>query len=82
MTHHHHDHHSSSSDMTFNERMTTLLNHWIKHNEEHARTYLDWAAKAKSQNLDEIAPLLAEAADMTHAISHKFEAAINIIQDK
>jgi len=56
--------------------MIKLLEHWIKHNEDHARTYMDWAQKAKEKNKSETARLLEDAAEMTLLIGKKFESAI------
>lgn len=78
MTHHHHDHEIQSA-LSFNERMIKLLEHWIKHNEDHAQTYRDWAQKAKEKNNTKAGTMLEDAAEMTLSISEKFESAIKLI---
>ncbi len=60
--------------------MIKLLEHWIKHNEDHANTYLDWAKKAKEKGMGEAGQLLEDAAEMTRMISEKFEAAGEIVR--
>ena len=80
MTHHHHDHahhhhHDIKSDLTFTEKLIKLLDHWVKHNEDHADTYKDWAEKAKDNELTEIAELLEEVHDLTLQINDKFRQA-------
>ncbi len=86
MTHHHHhehDHHHDheiESTLSFNEKMIKLLEHWIKHNDDHAETYRDWAKKAKEKNMNEAGSLLEDAAEMTLEISKKFEEAADIIR--
>lgn len=81
MTHHHnhdHDHHHDhdiQSTLSFGEKMIKLLEHWIKHNNDHARTYRDWGRKAKEEGLSETASLLKEVAEMTDRITKKFEEA-------
>ena len=82
MTHHHHHHHDHEikSTLSFDEKMIKLLEHWIKHNEDHAKTYRDWAEKAKEKNMGEAGQLLEDAAEMTGMISKKFEAAGEIIR--
>ncbi len=89
MNHHHsheHDHHhghshthehdhGTPSTLSFTEKMAKLLDHWIKHNDDHASDYRTWAARATAENLPEAAALLEEVADMTRQISEKFEAA-------
>jgi hypothetical protein len=86
MTHHHHHdhdhehHHEVKSDLTFKEKMIKLLDHWMKHNQDHAATYKDWAEKAKTNDLPEISLLLEEVHDMTLKINDKFKEAANIIR--
>ncbi|MBW1727086.1 MAG: hypothetical protein JRF31_06850 [Deltaproteobacteria bacterium] len=83
--HHHHDHdhdhdHEIESTLTFDEKMIKLLEHWVKHNDDHAETYRDWAKKAKENHMDEAGSLILDAAEMTLAISKKFEEAARIIR--
>ena len=91
MTHHHdhdhsnvhqhdHDHHHKPSELTFEEKMIRLLEHWMAHNDDHARNYREWAEKARESGLPDVAPLLDHAAGMTEDISGKFEDAITIIK--
>ena len=80
MNHHNHSH-EIKSDLTFNEKLEKLLNHWIKHNEDHAQTYRDWAQKAKEKNKGKAALMLEDAAEMTLSISQKFESAIKFIDE-
>jgi hypothetical protein len=88
MTHHHHHHdhhhdhdHKSEGTLSFDEKMIKLLEHWIKHNDDHAETYRDWAKKAKEKNMDKAGSLLEDAAEMTLMISKKFEEAARIMQE-
>lgn len=86
MTHHHHHHHHHHHDhdiestLSFDEKMIKLLGHWIKHNDDHAETYRDWAKKAKEKDMDNVGSLLEDAAEMTLLISKKFEEAAHIIR--
>ncbi|MBI5589693.1 MAG: hypothetical protein HY881_04325 [Deltaproteobacteria bacterium] len=72
----HHHHHEVQSEMSFEEKMVKLLDHWIRHNDDHAGTYRGWAEKAGENHLDVVADLLNEAARMTIAINSRFEAAL------
>ncbi len=81
MTHHHHGHdhdhghhhgHDTESPMSFEQKMEKLLEHWIRHNSDHAHTYEDWAARANENGMGEAAALLKEVAQMTLAINDKF----------
>jgi hypothetical protein len=79
MTYHHSHNHEIQSTLTFDEKMIKLLEHWIKHNDDHAETYRDWAQKAKAKNMGKASSLLEDAAEMTLKISKKFEEAAALI---
>ena len=78
--HHHgheHDHnHDVQSNLSFDEKMIKLLEHWIKHNDDHAGTYKDWSKKAKDNNLEQAGLMIKEAAEMTLQINDKFREAL------
>ncbi len=78
--HHHHHDHDSHGELSFDEKMTKLLEHWIKHNQDHASNYRNWAEKAKANGKADIGVLLEEAAEMSLAINEKFAAASVIIR--
>ena len=81
--HHHHLHeHDSHGELSFDEKIEKMLSHWIKHNEDHASNYRNWAEKAKANGKADVGVLLEEAADMSLAINDKFEAALALISDK
>ena len=73
--HHHHDH-DSHEEIPFDEKMVKLISHCIKHNQDHALNYRNWAEKAKTNGKDQVAELLEEAAEMSLAVNEKFEAAL------
>ena len=86
MTHHHdHDHHNHhhdvKSDLTFEEKLIKLLDHWLKHNADHAETYREWAQRARSNNLPQVGALLDDIGDMTRAIDDKFLEARKSVPD-
>ena len=76
--HHHHHDHDSHSEMPFDEKLLKLLNHWIKHNEDHALNYRNWAEKAKANDQKKAAVLLAEAAEMSLAVNDKFRNVLTL----
>jgi len=80
MTHHDHSHghhhsHEESGEMSFDEKLKKILDHWIKHNMDHAETYRDWSERAQQAHMDDVARLLKEAADLNITMNEKFEAA-------
>ncbi len=79
---HHHDHHHAKAEMTFEEKVLKLLEHWIKHNDDHADTYRGWANQAKENHLEAVAAIIEEAAEMNLAVNEKFEQAKALITDK
>ena len=71
--HHHHHHEDAPATLSFEEKMIKLLDHWTKHNADHAASYRDWAARAGENGMAQVASLLADAAAMTDSIGEKIE---------
>jgi monoamine oxidase len=75
-SHDHHTHgqqHESKTAMSDKEKLVKLLDHWVAHNNDHAENYSQWSEKAeKMGGMEQIAGLLKDAAELTHAISDKF----------
>jgi hypothetical protein len=82
MTHHHHHHHDVKSDLTFEDKLIKLLEHWLKHNADHAGTYREWSEKARTNNLSQVADLLEQVSTMSVDLDDKFREALAIIQHK
>ncbi|MCD6430449.1 MAG: hypothetical protein J7L57_04430 [Deltaproteobacteria bacterium] len=71
--HEHHDHGPGGNDshchgcdnhqekMSFAEKLTMLLNHWIDHNDSHQTDYKKWAAQAKEEGHEEVVGKILEA---------------------
>jgi len=78
MSHHHH-HHETEGTLSFEAKLDKLLQHWIKHNVDHAATYTDWVGKTEEAGMEEIAAKLKEASDLTLTINHKFEEALTLL---
>jgi hypothetical protein len=79
--HHHHDHHhEAAGELSFNAKLEKILSHWIKHNEDHASNYRNWAEKAKANDMGKTANLLEAAADMSLVMNEKFEAALELVK--
>jgi len=83
-THHehhgHHHGHETDTQMTFEEKMVKLIEHWIKHNEEHAVQFRNWAQKAKENQLDELGNVLEEAAQKTLLLNAVFQKGNDLIK--
>jgi len=74
MSHEHHHHDDVKTELSFEEKIVKLLAHWIKHNDDHALTYNDWAQKAKDNQMPEISKALDSAAEATRVLNEQFEA--------
>ncbi len=72
-THHHHHHNNDDTVLTFEEKFVKLLEHWIKHNEDHADTYRDWMKKLEGSKVANAAEVLNKAAAMTEMINNEFK---------
>ncbi len=81
MTHHHDHHHDVTSDLTFEEKLIKLLEHWLKHNQDHAQTYREWAQRAKRNDLAQVGDLIDEIGVITRGIDEKIKQALDLIQD-
>ena len=83
-THHHdhgHAHDHADGNLTETQKIAKLLQHWIKHNDDHATNYTEWAQKADALGLTVTAERLRAAADLTQAVSREFAAAADAIHD-
>ena len=74
--HHHHDHHNhhdpdeNKQALTFPEKARKLIAHWIRHNEDHAHSYRQWADEFRRNDLSAAAAMLESAAELTSQINH------------
>ncbi len=62
--HNHHENHEHGQ-MSETEKLVKRVEHWIKHNDEHKKTYLEWAEKALKMNLKEVSDYLRNVAKLT-----------------
>jgi hypothetical protein len=78
MDHHHHEGHNTQhmSTLSEKEKLRKLLEYWMTHNEEHSKTYLEWAKKIESEGLKEVVNLLEEASHSTMSINRIFKEAL------
>lgn len=65
--------------MTDLAKLKKLLEHWAEHNEEHVKTYLEWAEKANASGDKELYEILREIAENTKRIEGLFEKAKKMI---
>ncbi len=79
MGHHDHRHsehaHHHSHPLSFSEKGSKLLSHWIQHNNDHAHNYRQWAAEFRLNQLPQVAALLESAAEATLRINQILDEA-------
>jgi len=83
--HHGHGHgpdHETTPEMAFPEKMEKLLNHWIKHNRDHAETYRKWADRAMKEGMLDIGQLIEEAAAINEKVDIALKNALERLKDK
>lgn len=80
---HHHNHnenhsHESEALVSNKEKIVKILNHWIKHNDDHTENYIKWAGIAKGENLFEVANILEDISKMSKEMNFLFEKALKL----
>jgi hypothetical protein len=78
--HHHHHYQNTESELTVLEKAVKMIEHWIKHNQDHSKTYREWADKLKKENLPDAAALIDEVAAIHDGINEKFQQAGELIR--
>jgi hypothetical protein len=82
--HHEHPPVSAGKDGEAISEMTKLkkmAEHWIGHNEEHARSYRLWADRAREAGQTEPGEILAGIAGETLELNRKFERIILLLNE-
>ncbi|MBI5026088.1 MAG: ABC transporter ATP-binding protein [Nitrospirae bacterium] len=69
-------------EMTDLEKLKKLLEHWMQHNTEHAKTYTEWAGKAEAMGENELAKTLKEIADETARMEKLFQKAKKVMNHR
>ncbi|SCY77743.1 hypothetical protein [Desulfoluna spongiiphila] len=72
---HDHDHHNDSAPLSLKEQLTTLLGHWVDHNEAHKGNYLTWAERARGGGYDGVSDLLKEIVGLTESVTERLKKA-------
>ena len=84
---HHHDHHDSGhgsgqSEMPMSEKLSKMVQHWLKHNADHAATYRQWAERARKAGMADVAEILESVAEDSQAINGDLERAGQVLAEK
>ncbi len=73
---HNHEHPHDMAPIGDREKMKKLLEHWLQHNEDHAKTYEKWADVAEESGEQEVVKALRKSAKLTREINIAFEKAL------
>ena len=60
------------------EKLKILLPHWMEHNDEHAKTYKDWAEKMSSLGKKELSEVLAVIHQESQKLRRLFQEALRV----
>lgn len=90
MSHYHEHHHGSvhshegehAGTLSFEEKLAKLLEHWIRHNAEHEKTYRGWAEQAGANGQAGVGECLGAAVELTAAVNRRFEEALGKLRGK
>lgn len=83
--HHHHHHHEEASSQqkpSEIEKLTKVVEHWIHHNEEHARSYEEWARRAREMGQEQVALILEQVSRETALQNQNFEKALSLLKTR
>lgn len=61
------------------KKLKHLLEHWMLHNEEHVRSYREWAEKADAAGEREVAEILRKVSDETARAQELFKKAHELL---
>jgi hypothetical protein len=57
------------------EKLHHLLGHWLEHNQEHAKSYLEWKDRAVAAGRPELGAILGDIAQRTSDLDELFRRA-------
>ncbi|MGV8073879.1 MAG: hypothetical protein AB2L11_04905 [Syntrophobacteraceae bacterium] len=85
MSHHDHEHHGhhypQQGALSETDKLFKMVRHWINHNEEHARSFRDWAKRAHDMGHEKVYLILEEVATGTELQSQNLEKALKLLKD-
>ena len=60
--------------------MIKMIEHWIQHNQDHAKSYREWAQRAEEQGRHEVCQILQAIADSTVQQNESMEKALRLLR--
>ena len=74
-TTHVHTHYNADA-LTLEQKLQTLLGHWIDHNDSHKNTFFTWAQRAKDQKINGVAKNLEVAGQLSTQVTAQLKEAL------
>ncbi len=71
----------SLNEMEEGKKIGVLLDHWIKHNHDHAAEYEKWAEKMEKGELEKVSPYLKKASELIIRCNQEFIQAKEVLED-
>lgn len=81
MEHHQHEGETSGGAVSEIARLRTMAEHWIGHNEEHARSYRLWAKRAREAGREGAGAILEGIAEQTLRQNGEFKRMLHLLDD-
>ncbi len=78
-SHRNHEVSHSHSDLTEESKLIKMVEHWIQHNEDHGRSYLDWAKRARLIGKVEVGEALERVARDAHVQNEHLLEALRLL---
>jgi ATP-dependent exoDNAse (exonuclease V) beta subunit len=61
------------------DKLTKMVEHWLHHNQDHARSFSDWAERARGLGRTDVAVLIEDAARQSLAQNELFQKALDLL---
>ncbi|MCI4625638.1 MAG: hypothetical protein L3V56_06725 [Candidatus Magnetoovum sp. WYHC-5] len=68
--------------MTQIERLKTLVEHWIEHNDEHEETYRQWEEQLKTMGYDDLSQSFNKICTESAKLNKLFKDTLDLIEEK
>jgi hypothetical protein len=75
--HHEHTHNHEKKELSINEKLTSLFQHWIDHNKSHQESYISWSKKAQEKDLQNVVACLEQVSNLTDEINVKLKETLD-----
>ncbi len=87
--HHHHEHHHDGDHhderhcdpekLSETHKLAKMMEHWVRHNEDHAKSFRDWSDRARAAGHEDVARILEDMAAGAGAQNAKLGEALKLL---